>query len=59
MTLPHDIARCRGVQHDGQWREGCERCLRRTEPGGEVQWMIDPPAIIVFECEYLIEPRSE
>ena len=55
MTLPHDIARCQGVQHDGRWREGCERCLRRLEPGAEIQWMIDPPEIIGFECEYLIE----
>ena len=58
MTLPRDIARCQGAQYDGQWREGCERCLRRTAPGGERQCSIDPPAIIAFECEYLIEPEE-
>ena len=57
MTLPHDIARCQGVQHDGRWREGCERCLRRLDKGAKIQWMIDPPEVIGFECEYLIEPE--
>ncbi len=59
MTLPFDIARCRGVNIDGEWREGCEDCLRRTEPGSpERQSYIMPPKIIVFECEYRLEPEA-
>jgi hypothetical protein len=60
-ALPYDIARCPGVPHEpGErpgWREGCETCLRRTAPGSPNQqaWM-EPPAIIAFWCEYLIEP---
>lgn len=54
-TLPHDFARCLGDGSDDEgWREGCEDCLRRTAPGGEQR--IEPPPIIVFECEYRIEP---
>lgn len=56
MTLPKDFAKCRGVGSDDEgWREGCEQCLRRTTPPGDNQSWIEPPAIIVFECEYLIE----
>lgn len=61
MTLPHDIARCRGVGNDAEgWREGCETCLRRTDPVKPHPWMnhITPPAIIAFECEYLLEPNE-
>lgn len=29
-TLHADVARCPGYQADGEWREGCEDCLRRT-----------------------------
>lgn len=56
VMLPYDCARCPGVQYDDEWREGCEHCLRRTRPGDPVRqaWM-EPPAIIAFECEYLIE----
>lgn len=32
MTLPADVARCPGYQADGEWREGCEDCMRRTSP---------------------------
>ena len=42
MSLPYDTARCAGVQYDGEWREGCEDCLRRTSPGGERQSWIAP-----------------
>ena len=60
-TLPNDIARCNGDWHeDGEhsaWREGCETCLRRTAPRPEHVWMIAPPPIIAFECEYLIEQK--
>ena len=60
MTLPHDIARCRGVGNDAEgWREGCEDCLRRTDAGSpDRQAYITPPAIIVFECEYRLEPEA-
>ena len=58
MTLPNDIARCAGVGNDEEgWREGCEDCMRRTSPPAEMQWWIEPPPIIVFECEYRIEPK--
>jgi len=54
-----DTARCDGVgsiENGVQyWREGCETCLRRTEPRTERVVMIEPPDIIAFECEYLIE----
>lgn len=58
-TLPNDIARCDGVSYEEDgvtyWREGCENCLRRIAPRDGVYPFIYPPAIIVFECEYLIE----
>jgi len=61
-SLPNDVARCDGSgyqESDGwDWREGCETCLRRTAPRGDRVQMIAPPAIIAFECEYLIEPRT-
>ena len=56
--LLYDIARCPGVGSENEgWREGCETCLRRTAPGSPHRqvWM-EPPAIIAFWCEYLIEP---
>jgi hypothetical protein len=59
-SFNHDIARCNGVGFDEDnkwdWREGCETCLRRTAARPEYYSLIDPPAIIAFECEYLIEP---
>jgi len=59
MSLPYDYARCEGVRIDGIWREGCEDCQRRTSPGRpERQACIQPPEIIVFECEYRI-PEDE
>jgi hypothetical protein len=54
--IPHDTARCDGVQHDGHWREGCEHCLRRTAPRPAKCVMMTPPPIIAFWCEFLIEP---
>ena len=56
MTLPRDDSRCAGVQLDGDWREGCEDCLRRTSPGGERT--MEPPKMIVFWCEYRIDPKE-
>lgn len=55
--LPYDVARCPGYQADGEWRDGCETCLRRTAPAGPRSPFIEPPPIIVFECDFLIEPR--
>ena len=59
--MTSDTARCNGVGsiEDGvqYWREGCETCLRRTAPRAERVVMMEPPAIIAFECEYLIEPE--
>lgn len=54
--LPDDIARCEGVIVEGVWREGCENCLRRIAPvSGDYAAHIEPPAIIAFWCEFLIE----
>ena len=50
-------ANYRGVGDDVDgWREGCEDCKRRTQQhdGGDVANM-EPPPIIVFECEYRVE----
>ena len=59
QTLPNDIARCNGVGSDAKgWREGCETCLRRTAPREGLFSVIEPPSIIAFWCEYLIEPDS-
>lgn len=59
-TLNSDIARCDGDWHedgvDSGWREGCETCLRRTAKRPKYYTAINPPPIIAFECEYLIEP---
>lgn len=58
--LAYDIARCNGVGNDAEgWREGCDDCLRRTEPGSE-HWqpIMMPPAIIVFECEFRIQDEE-
>lgn len=63
--LPLDIARCNGVGYPSEdrpgetdWRDGCERCLRRLAPApnGRDVPMMQPPPIVVFECEALIEP---
>lgn len=54
--LPDDVSRCSGYRDADGWREGCETCLRRTSPAGERSPWIEPPALIVFECEFLIEP---
>jgi len=63
--LPPDIARCEGVGYPNEdtgemeWREGCEHCLRRLAPiESEHTETMQPPAIIAFECEYLIEDET-
>ena len=58
--LPADVARCRGIFDDDDdeiyWRDGCERCARRLAPAnGDRVVNIEPPLIIAFECEFLIE----
>jgi len=61
MTLPADYARCPGVGSDAEgWREGCETCLRRTSPPADPErvWMMSPPAVVAFWCEFLIEPEA-
>jgi len=57
-ALTPEVAYCSGEFsiEDGEkwWREGCEDCLRRTATG---HWgWINPPAIVVFECERRIGP---
>lgn len=56
--LPADVARCAGYMADGEWREGCEDCLRRTSPPPDPDRvrMMAPSALIVFECEARIPP---
>ncbi len=59
-TLSNDIARCPGVGDDTEgWREGCDDCLRRTAPRPDPVWVIEPPSVIVFECESRIEPEVQ
>jgi hypothetical protein len=63
-TLPNDVARCDGVgdwdwKEGWGWREGCETCLRRTAPRNGVHFFIEPPKIIAFWCEFLIEPEKK
>ena len=53
MTL---YAHCRGVGDDVDgWREGCEDCKRRTQQASGNVPNMEPPPIIVFECEYRVE----
>ena len=58
--LPADVALCPGVGNDADgWREGCADCRRRTcRPGHERQVWMTPPPLVVFECEYRIEPEA-
>ena len=50
MSLPYDVARCAGVGEDGDWRDGCSDCQRRTDRPDALVSMMPPPALIVFEC---------
>lgn len=54
--LAADVARCPGDSTDGEWREGCEDCLRRTDAPHERQVHMMPPHIAVFECHARILP---
>lgn len=59
MSLPHDVARCQGAGEDGDWREGCDDCQRRTDRSTfPLQSWMAPPLIIVFECESRIPPKA-
>lgn len=61
-ALAADVARCNGIKSNESeegWRQGCETCLRRTAPRPNRCWMIKPPPIMVFECEFLIKPDAE
>jgi len=54
--LSADVARCAGVGEDGDWREGCDTCLRRLSPViGDIGVHMSPPLIITFWCEYHID----
>lgn len=60
VSLPNDVARCNGVGNELEgWRDGCNRCLRRTSTY-DVDYVVHmlPPEIIAFECEYLIETNN-
>jgi hypothetical protein len=48
-----------GIQEDGQfdWAYGCADCLRRVRPD-PADGVIEPPAVIAFECELRIEPST-
>lgn len=56
--LPGDVARCPGYSAEGEWREGCNDCLRRTSPPADPErvWMMTPPVLVVFECDARISP---
>lgn len=54
--LPDHIARCPGIplnEEETEWHIDCEDCLRRLAP--PAKFKMEPPKIIVFFCEYLIE----
>lgn len=59
MTLLADVARCPGYETDeGDFREGCEDCQRRTDRSTfPLNVWMEPPLIIVFECEARIAPE--
>ena len=55
--LAQDVARCTGSGEPGEWREGCDDCLRRTDRStSPLQAWMAPPLIVVFECEARIAP---
>lgn len=55
--LPNDVSRCAGSGSEEEgWREGCEICLRRlSKSDSDLVVYMEPPIIIDFECEYLID----
>lgn len=48
--LPAHVERCAGYMADGELREGCDDCRRRTDAPNEQQTHMMPPALVVFEC---------
>lgn len=54
--LAADVARCAGYMADGELREGCDDCRRRTDAPHERQTHMMPPALVVFECHARIAP---
>lgn len=59
IRLPNDVARCRGVEQDGEWREGCEDCARRLAPAeGDHVANMEPPPIVVFVCEGWLDAKE-
>lgn len=54
--LAADVARCAGYRADGELRQGCDDCRRRTDPPHERQTHMMPPAVVVFECHARIAP---
>ena len=54
--LAADVARCAGYRADGELREGCDDCRRRTDAPHERQTYMMPPALVVFECHARIAP---
>lgn len=55
--LPADVARCTGYEADGELRDGCEDCRRRTDRSTfPLQVWMAPPLIVAFECEARIAP---
>jgi hypothetical protein len=49
------MAHCPGSGSDAEgWRDGCGDCARRTATGSP----IEPPPIIVFWCEYYVDPLN-
>ena len=55
MTLPYDIARCRGRNDPDRYGQDllapCLDCLRRTSPGNpHGQWHQAPPEFVDGQC---------
>ena len=48
-----------GIQEDGQfdWAYDCADCQRRIRPD-PADGVVEPPPIVVFECELRIEPSA-
>ena len=61
MSLPADVESCEGVNAEGQWREGCDDCQRRTSPPADPArvLMMAPPVLVVFECWARIPPEDK
>ena len=61
MTLPADVARCPGYWADGELREGCPDCQRRTSAPADPArvLMMAPPVLVVFECWARIPPENQ